>query len=212
MEQYRYLFNYCLERYELIKKGRGRFSNDEPIVIPGGGGGSESNKFFNQDIRYLGRTRAERPLLHKGGVITNEIVHTVRTPKVSIPAHVYGRDGSRTVTVMGVLEGQYLFHDDFGYDFSTMWGADWDFSTESTRANVKGISVPLLCEGNTASIEFPQAEMAFEEAKSEDKSIVFLEGAVHPFFPLDKEKYGDTVGTMADYCADWLAKPGRFLK
>ena len=91
-----------------------------------------------------------------------------------------------------------------------MWGADWNFNPFSTRANVQGIHVPLLVEGNTASHEFIQAEYNYELSASEDKDLVFLEGATHMFRPQD-EKYGNTLETFGVYMAQWLAKPGRFL-
>ena len=170
-QQYKDLFAYAVDRWNKIQSGRGRFADDEPILIPGAGGGSSANKLFVQDNRLLGRTRKERPLLHRDGSVTTEIVRTVRVPNDAPSSTLYER-GSRSTTVRRLLEEQYLFGDDFGYDECTMWGADWDFSPSSSRANVKGISVPLLCEGNTASVEFIQTEYNYGKEHADELSRI----------------------------------------
>ena len=206
---YKKLLDYARERADLIKMGKGRFADDEPIVIPGAGSGSGANKLFIQDVSLLGHTRGEHKLLHRGGVITSEVIRTVRTPHDAPSPSLYHR-GSTMMTVNSLLAGEIKFDDDFGYDECSMWGADWNFNPFSTRANVQGIHVPLLVEGNTASHEFIQAEYNYELSASEDKDLVFLEGATHMFRPQD-EKYGNTLETFGVYMAQWLAKPGRFL-
>ena len=56
-------------------------------------------------------------------------------------------------------------------------------------------------------------------AASADKSVVFLEGAVHGFTPckdcaiargLPEDAYGETIKTLYDTIDIWLSKPGRF--
>lgn len=209
IKYYKDLLAYAQERAEDIKAGRACFADDEPIVIPGAGSGSGNNKLFIQDVSLLGHTREERRLLHNGGIITTEIVHTVRKPQDSVASKFYNR-GSSTTTVNMLLAGEIKFDDDFGYDECSMWGADWNFNPYSTRANVQGISVPLLVEGNTASHEFIQAEYNFELSKSADKDLVFLEGAKHMFSPVN-EKYGNTLETFGNYMDKWLSQPGRFI-
>lgn len=205
---YKELLSYAQERMALIRAGKGRFLDDEPVLVPGGSGGSRSNKLFLQDNRYLGHTRMPGKLLHDGGQVTVEVVYTVR-PTNDAPRSETYRACVRT-SVKELMENEILFDDDFGYDECSMWGADWDFNPYASRANVQGISVPLLVEGNTASHEFIQAEYNYELAKSADKDLFFLEGATHMFHPV-KPEYGDTLKTLSDYTAAWLAKPGRFL-
>ncbi len=209
VKYYKSLLAYACERYELIKNGRGMFCDDEPIVIPGGGGGSNNNKPFCMDTRLLGRTERPRPLLHKDGSITVETVYTVRTPTDSVHSSRFIR-GAATTTVLELLRNEVKLDDDFGYDDCHMWGIDGNFNYLSTRENVKGIHVPLLCQGNTASHEFVNTEFNYESAASEDKDIIFSEGARHSFRPVN-EAYGDTHKTTCDYFVQWLSKPGRFL-
>jgi len=142
--------------------------------------------------------------------MTTEIVQTVRRPVVAVSSRRYHR-GAAVTTVRSLLEGELRFDDDFGYDECTMWGADGYFNPLSSRENVKGIHVPLLCQGNTASHEFVNTEFNFMEAASEDRSIFMTEGSTHAYEPVSKQ-YGDPLKTTCLKLAEWLTKPGRFLE
>jgi hypothetical protein len=199
---------------EDIKLGKGNFADDAPIVVAGAGTGSNANKLFIQDNSLLGHTRNPHPLLHKGGEITNEIVHTVRFMEDAPKSCFYNR-GSSMTTVKKLLSEEMKYND-FGYDECSMWGADWNFNPYSTQANVKGITVPILLEGNTASHEYINTEYNYENAVSEDKTIIYLEGATHMFTPetrMEKTpgEFGDTLNTFCDYMAGWISQPGRFM-
>jgi len=52
-------------------------------------------------------------------------------------------------------------------------------------------------------------EIVFDHLGSKDKTLAFVEGAVHTFTPCRPE-YGDTVKRAFDYVDAWLGKPGRF--
>ena len=67
-------------RLAAIEAGEGRFSDDEPFLVAGTGGGRRNNKLFAQDTPLLSHTRKAWPLLHADGSITTEIVHTARVP------------------------------------------------------------------------------------------------------------------------------------
>lgn len=186
------------QKAEDIRLGKGMFSDDEPIVIPGAGTGSNANKLFIQDNSLLGHTCNERPLLKKGGEIEHTIVHTVRWMEDAPASHKFNR-GSSTTTVQSLLKNELKF-DNFGYDETSMWGADWNFNPMSTQANVKGIHIPTLIEGNTASHEYINATYNFDNSVAEDKTEVYLEGADHMFKPEHRmEEYpgqfGDTLAT-----------------
>ena len=209
VDYYRRILDQAHERYDLIRQGRGRFLDDEPFLIPGAAGGSDNNKLFIQDPRLLGHTAEPRPLLHPDVSVTEEIVYTVRPAADAVKSTIY-HHGALMTTVMGILKNEKKFDDDFGFDETHMWGMDEEFNPMSTRGNVKGIHIPLLCEGNTASHEFINIEMTYKLAASEDKDIIMVEGSTHPFAPVAPE-YGNTLGNAADYFADWLSKPGRFL-
>lgn len=210
IEFYRGILAYAQERMELIKKGRGRFLDDEPVVIAGGGMGSDNNKLFILDPRLLGRTEKPCPTLLKDGSVVEKINYTLRKPKDCVKAPYYTRGAFKT-TVRELLAEERRFSDDFGFNEYSMWGDDGEFNFLRTTANVKGISVPLLCTGNTGSHEFVNAEMNYNNAASKDKSLIMFEGANHEFHTMDMEKYGDTLSRIGTYVSGWLTKPGRFL-
>ena len=86
----------------------------------------------------------------------------------------------------------------------------WEYVTYlSTRENVKGIHVPLLCQGNQASHEFVNMEITYEMSASADKEYLALAGSCHDYTPVTPE-YGDVLGAVCDYFEQWLCKPGRF--
>lgn len=202
------------EKYNDIKAGKGNYIDNDILVIPGATNMESGNKLFLQDVSLLRRTRGEHPVLHGDGTVTREIVYTVRPPRNNPRPEEYR--GALKTTVVDFLKGEVRFEDDFGYDDRSMWGSDWNFNPYSPRANVKGIHVPLLIEGNTGSHEFIESEYIFEQAASQDKSVIFLEGADHNFAPVRQAEkipgqFGDTLDALADYSAGWLAEEKRFL-
>ena len=205
---YKELLAMAKERYEKIKAGRGQFLDDEIIFIPGAGGGSSNNKLFCQDSRWLGRTAKPRKLLHADGTITEEVVYTNRTTGHSTPSDLM--NGGQLASVKYLLQTELRFDDDWGYDECSIHGMDEKFNYLSTRENVKGIHVPLLCEGNHASHEFVNMEITYENAVSADKDYIALAGSRHDFTPVSPE-FGDVLSAVSDYFAAWLAKPGRFI-
>ena len=209
VKMYKDIFAYALERREAIWKGQGAFADDEPVLIAGGAGGSNNNKLFIQDNRLLGRTREAHDLLHADGTITNEIIRTVRPREDAVKPEFYNR-GAFNTTVMNILAGEYHFDDDFGYDECSMWGADGWFNPFSTRENVKYIHVPLLVQGNTASHEMVNTEFNLDAAVSSDVSSIWSEGSTHMFGAINSN-FADPLPATADFFAQWIAKPGRFM-
>ena len=92
---------------------------------------------------------------------------------------------------------------------------DWTSTYSCPPGNVEQISVPLLVMGMTAGWEYLAAETIYENAKSPDKSLAFVEGATHGFLPCTQcEKtpgqFGDTIKTLYDYVDAWLSRRARF--
>lgn len=202
------------EKYHDIKAGNGNYIDNDMLVIPGATNMENGNKLFLQDVSLLQRTRGEHLILHGDGMVTQGIAYTVRPPRSNPRPETYR--GALKTTIIDFLKAEVRFEDDFGYDDCSMWGSDWNFNPYSPRANVKGISVPLLIEGNTGSHEFIESEYIFENAAAQDKSVIFLEGADHNFAPVRQAEktpgqFGDTLAALADYAAHWLAKAHRFL-
>jgi hypothetical protein len=208
----------ALDRLTKINAGHGRFSDDEPFIIPGAY--PTTNKLNMQDMRLQAHTRNAWPLLHPDGSITTEVVHSVRVPRTLESQTPSLNRGAITTTVRRFLN-TYAVRTlpDYGFTADTLRGIDYHSSWAIQLNSIEGISKPLLQMGMTGSHEFFIAETVREHAKSNDKTLAFVEGAVHGFGPckecalakgLPEVYYGDTIKTLYDYIDGWLAKPGRF--
>lgn len=206
----------ALDRLALINTGKGLFDDDEPFMVPGGVLLGFNNKLFAQDVKLMSHTKKAWPLLHADGSVTTEIVHSVRVP-----------EGTRSMTssLRGAMRGtvrSYLTSfairttDDYGFDEDSVHGVDWTSSYTCPAGNTPGIAVPLLAMGMTGHWEYLAAETLYENAKSSDKTLAFVEGASHMYSPCKQcEKtpgeYGDTVKTLYNYVDSWLSQKGRFV-
>jgi hypothetical protein len=211
------LIEMAQKRLEIINSGKGMFIDDEPFIVPGGSGLGNNNKLFPQDISLMSHTTNKWPLLHPDGTITMEVVHSVRVPKnlknTSTPSLT---GGALNTTVRNFLINAVRVTNDYGYDESNVSGIDWSSSNICSPGNVMGITVPILTMGMTGNWEYLSAETIYENAKSADKSIAFVDGANH-MYTTCKEcettpgQFGDTVKTLYDYIDGWLIKKGRLF-
>ena len=200
-----------------MKAGRGLYTDDEPMIIPGAALFGFNNKLFPQDIRLLSRTQQARTLVHKGGRITQEVVRTVRRPKHLQSTTGLLRRGAMHTSVKKFLDS-WAVQTDEGYRFDDrqVFGVLWDSSYCCTPGNVTGVTVPTLVLGMTANWEFSAVETIWSCCAAADKECAFIEGADHDF-NTDKtcERYegefGNTMETTYDYVDQWLSAPGRFL-
>ncbi len=203
------LINLALERLKKLEKNDGDFEDDEPFVVAGAAQFAPNNKMFPQDIRLLSHTIHEYPLIHADGSATTEVIYSRRKPHFNKNMVTVNEMGTSVSTVKTYLTNCAVRAKDFHYDESRIYGIDWDSAYCCTPGNVKYISVPILIMGMTGSYEFLAAEQIYENAKSTDKMIAFIEGASHNFTPQeDAESYpgefGDTVRNLFDYVAGWL--------
>jgi hypothetical protein len=202
-------------KLDAAKSGQGDFTDNEPFVAAGADMGIPNNKLFPQDNLLMSHTRNAWPLVHADGSITTQVVHTVRVPQ-DFGYHTATFGSALDTTVTNFLETMAIrVNDDFGYDEDSVHGIDWSSSFTNPPGNMKGISVPLLTMGMTGHWEYLVAETIYENGKSTDKSIAFIEGANHDYTTCSKcEKtpgqFGDTMKTTYDYADAWLSKPGRF--
>lgn len=205
------------DRLVLIEAGKGRFADDEPFLVPGGNFGASNNKLFAQDTRLMSHTAKAWPLLHADGSITTGIVHSVRVPEGAKSLTSVLAMGAINTTVRTFLANNAIrVTDTFSYDEDSVHGVDWASSYSSPPGNVEGISVPLLVMGMTGHSEYLSSETIYERAKSQDKELVFVEGATHTYTTCKEcEKapgqFGDTLKTTYDHIDGWLSKKGRFL-
>jgi hypothetical protein len=211
------LIQYALDRLALIKAGKGRFSDDEPIFMPGANYRGTNNRLFTEDVHLLSHTRKAWPLLRADGTAVTQIVHSVRVPENMASNTSSLENGGLTTTVHRFLSTLAVrVTDDFGYDEDSVHGVDWSSSYNCPPGTIKGVSVPLLTMGMTGHWEYLAAETIYENAKSADKTIAFVEGANHGYTTCTKcEKtpgqFGNTLKTTYDYVDGWLGKKGRFL-
>ncbi|MBC2665850.1 alpha/beta hydrolase [Novosphingobium flavum] len=200
-----------------IEAGKGHFTDDQPFVVAGAI--PRENKLNAQDVRLLSHTKEAWPLLHSGGRITTEVVHTVRVPRSTASPTPLAANALVTTARNFLRTFSITPLQNYGYDETGFYGIDFASSYGTTYNAVTGITKPLLQMGFTGSYEYSFAEGARARAISKDKTLVYLEGAVHGFVPckecavaqgLPENAYGDTVKTLYDYIDTWLAKPGRF--
>jgi hypothetical protein len=210
----------ALDRSAKIKAGTGNYTDDEPFIIPGAGFKGANNKLYTQDVNLWSRTRNKWPLLTKTGVKDPQIISTVRVQANRKSQTASLADGGLQTSVNKFLSTWAIrTTNDFIYDDDSLPGIDWKSSYANPVDGAMGIAKPLLVMGMTGGNEFFGAETIYENAKTIDKTLAFVEGATHGWTPctecatakgLPADYYGDTVKTLFDYVDGWLSKPGRF--
>ncbi|MBQ9251929.1 MAG: alpha/beta hydrolase [Clostridia bacterium] len=206
------ILEYARARLRMIQEGKGRYSDDEPLVIPGANQGFFNNKLYAQDVRLMAHTAKPQRLLHPGGKETVEIVRSLREPENPVSLTHSLVEGGRIMTIRNYLSSYAVRTQvDYGYDEERVWGIDWHSTFASPVGNVEHIHVPMLLMGMTAGWEFLAAEEIERHAASQDRELIFIEGATHKFTPkrvngVPMKEYGDTIKTMHDYLAGWLAR------
>lgn len=206
------LVDAALERLKQLTAGKGRYSDDEPLVIPGGNFRNANNRFFAQDVKLLSQTRKAWPLLRADGSQVTQIIRSVRVP-ANARSHTASLDGGGLQTSVLKFLRTYAIRvtGDYGYDANSVRGIEWTSSYASVPGNVESISAPILIMGMTGHWEFAAAETIYEHAASRDKTLVFVEGALHSYAtcqPCEKTpgQFGDTEKTTYDYVDSWLSK------
>jgi hypothetical protein len=196
----------ALARLKMINAGKGQFSDDEPLIIPGSNFKSANNRLFSQDVRLLAHTRQPQQLLHADGSITTEIVNTVRVPQNKTNPSPSLWDGALTTTVKRFLSTFAVrTTSDYSYDGSSINGVDWDSNYASPISAAKGIKTPTLVMGMTAHWEFMSAEYIYENSAAADKTLIYVEGADHMYANCKACGFNDdTVTPMFNYIDNWL--------
>jgi pimeloyl-ACP methyl ester carboxylesterase len=181
--------------------------------------GSTDARLWQPDISLLKYTKKEHILLTKNGPQA-QIIQSVRPPS-GRASNALDCVGSTTSANVHIWLGAHALRATPGlYTQSPndITGVDYDSSATSTVTNVKGISVPLVIIANTGHYFLRPDEIVYENAKSQDKTIAFEEGAVHggtPCLPCaqaidpsvtDATAYwGDTFARTMDFYSAWLS-------
>ena len=206
------VINHARARLKLVDQGKGDYTGDEPITIPGVFNDVEGQSPLQADLSLLSRTKKPRLLLKADGTMAEVIVHSVRPPS-----------GPKARDLIGTLCCQSLSYSlrtflmsdairttkDFAVTEDDIVGVDWKSSIDSPVANAAGITLPVLVFTNTCYRLLVTSEIIFEHLASKDKTFAALEGGDHGYAPC-KPEYGDTRKRAYDFMDNWLTKPGRF--
>ena len=203
----------ALERLDAINNGRGRFDDDEPFVVTGGT--ATSPKFYGFTLRKLFRSHEERDLLRADGSISHQIV-----PQMFKPSNrplTPNKLSSATVTTVKTFLSNYAVRatEDYYYTVDRLYGIDHETTSCATYSNVRHVHAPALVMGMSGGLGVVCNEHIFEHFGSQDKTLMYVEGATHMFTP-NKEfeafpgQFGDTVKLVFDYADNWIFASGRF--
>lgn len=202
----------ALARLRLVEAGKGRYTDDEPLVIDGMGVNAAGARLFQPDLAFVAHTRQPRTLLKADGSRSEAIVRTVRPPSGQQSAgnlralHVMAQD----TTVRDFLSDSAIrTGPDFAITADDIVGVDWHSAMTATPANAEGISVPSLVLTMGCHYLVVPGELIYEHLAAADKTYATVEGAVHVFTPCGAQ-YGDTVKRTFDFVDAWLAEPRRF--
>lgn len=193
-------------RLNLLKQGNGRFADDEPLVIRGMGEEAAGARLYQTDVSVAAHTKRPHTILKADGTQVETIVASVRPPM--------GQQFAGAVNTLHVMSQettvrQFLANSairvgpDFAIGEDGIVGVDWQSATSSLPGNAEGISVPVLVLSSTCHYLIVPAEIVFDHLASQDKTLVYVEGAAHSFAPCRSE-YGDTVRRAFDYVDLWL--------
>lgn len=206
------LIDHAMERLRRIDGGEGDYTDDEPMIIAAADQPKPNNRLLPEDLRLLSHTKGVYPLLHGDGSVTHEQIRCLRTPECDRSFSMTYGMGANKNTVRGFLSSQAIrTTDDFAVTENDVCGVEWDSSYASPVGNIRYVHIPALLMGMTGSYEYLATEMIYNRAPMEDKTIAFVRGATHNFFPnRDAEKlygpFGDTEGALYDYMAQWMRK------
>jgi pimeloyl-ACP methyl ester carboxylesterase len=202
----------AVARLHAIEQGKGQFTDDEPLVIPGMGVNAAGARLYQPDTSFAARTKKPHWLLKADGTQPEVIVPSVR-PASGV--QFAGELGTLGVMTQNTTVRRYLALSairtapDYAITADDIVGVNWKSATTSTPGNAEGISVPALVMVMSCHYLVVPGEIIFDHLASTDKTYAAVEGAVHGFTPC-KPEYGDTVKRVFDYVDGWLGKAGRF--
>ena len=191
-------------RYAAIKAGHGKYADDEPFIAAGA---TRRPRIWPPALGLLTHTKEAHTLLKADGTTPTEVINSVRPPMGLVLTSDKIDSGSLETSVKRMLNTfSTRALPGYAVDEDSISGVDWASSYNNTPNNVEGITVPFLTIGMTGHYWIVSAEMAYQHAKSADKSVAFVEGATHGMTPCMNcnGNYGDTVGRTFDYIANWM--------
>jgi hypothetical protein len=169
-------------------------------------------RLYQPDPSFAAHTKKPHTLLKADGTQPEVIVSSVRPPTGQQSANAIN---SLNVMSQNTTVRSFLAHSairtsgDYAITADDILGVNWRSAFTATPGNAEGITVPALVQANTCHYLVVPDEIIYDHLASKDKTLAFVEGAVHGFTPC-KPEYGDTVKRAFDNVDKWLSKPGRF--
>lgn len=200
------------DRLKLIAAGAGRFTDDEPFVIPGLGQNAAGARLYQPDVSFVAHTRAAHVLLRADGERPSQVIASVRPPSGQQALEALGSLGLMTqnTTVRRFLANAAIrTRADYAITADDIVGVDWNSAMTSTPANAEGVTVPTLVLTMSCHYLVVPDEIIFDHLGAKDKTFAAVEGATH-LFNACRPEYGDTVKRTFDFVNDWLERKGRF--
>jgi hypothetical protein len=209
------------ERLAVIERGDGHFPDDEPFTLARG-----QARIWQLDTSIVSRTKGAYPILRPDGSTATDVPRSVRVagvtpgsggePGLTPRQNASWAQGAFPYSVRSWLSGNAISVDPDRYMASEddVQGIDWRTSNTSTPLNLEGVHVPLLIMAMTGHYWMVPGEIFLQHAASQDKELVFVEGASHNITPCAAceefpGQFGDTVKRTFDYVAGWISQ--RFL-
>ena len=199
------------ERLKAIETGKGQFSNDEPLVVPGLGADANGARLFQPDVAIASHTKAPHLLLKADGTQVETIIHSVRGPQSQSARqiHALGVTSEETTVRRYLSRSALRTGPDFAITEDDIVGVDWRSAYDSAPGNAYGITAPTLILTMGCHYLIVPGELVYDRLASKDKTYATVEGATHGFTAC-KPEYGDTTKRTFDFVDEWLSKDGRF--
>jgi len=188
------------EKLRAIDAGTYRYPDDDTFVIARGEGAS----LWELDPSVAHATTKPRKLLKNDGTISTQIVENVRVATQGLDQENASFEGGTVnLTLQSFISTQAI------RSTSSLDGIDYASSNNSTTYALQNITVPVMIATMGAWIYMCDNEIHYENAKSQDKDFVVIEGALHEFQPCVPcesvpGQYSNTVQNLFDYTRDWL--------
>jgi len=194
------LIDAALARQRQMKAGTSPYPDDDALVLTR----FEGARLMELDRGVHHSTVKPQKLLKNDGTVATQIVESVRkaaTGYASRNASFAG--GARVMTTRSFLSANAIRARD------SMDDIDWCSSNNSTRCAVRNIALPILITAMGAHYFVRDNELHFDDAASQDKEFIVVEGATHGFTPCTAcettpGQYANSQRNFFDYVAKWI--------
>ena len=197
-------------RLERIKASTYPYADDDVVVIPRAGNpgaGPYGTIYINQldpTIARMNSTVRPQKVLKNDGSVVTEIAKSVIVPDPSLPKEALSFGlGTKLLTLRSFMSANAV------RATNSADGVDHCTSNNSTTCAIQSISAPVLFAGMGAFVFVRDNEVFYELAKSQDKELIYIEGANHGFTgckPCETTpgQYQNSFKNFFDYVAKWI--------